>query len=107
MLAALMGDFMGKVRRVEKRRIADDFYGEGHGQLFGFDAEIDAAILDQLLERFGRVLLLANAELALGNVLKVSFMGGMESFEQEQHPGDAAFEEGDAHPRKALVDAVV
>src|SRR5689334_20786364 len=107
MLAALVGYFMGKIRRVQKRFVAYGLNREGHGQLFSFDAQVEPAVLDEFSDLLRRILFFAHAELSFGNMLKVSFMGRVQSFEQKQQPSDAAFEKSNAHARKALEDAVV
>ena len=62
MLAAFVGYFVGEVRRVKKRRVADDLDGKRESQFFGFDAEEKAPFLDLFFNVFARIVFFSYAE---------------------------------------------
>src|SRR5262245_15927441 len=98
---------MRKVGRIEERLVAHYFDRERHGQLFRLDADEATAIFDLFLDILARVLAFAYSELVRRNVLEVSLVGRVQTFKQQQQPGNPAFQEGDADPRKTFEDAVV
>src|SRR3954468_4128808 len=107
MLAALVGDLMRKIRRIEERLVTDDFDRERHRQFFGLAADEDAAGFDLLHYIPLWILSLTDAELTFGDMLEMSFVRRVQSLEAEKQPRDSAFEESNAEPREAVEDAVV
>src|SRR5262249_21177454 len=106
-LAAFVGDFMRKVGGIEERLVAHYFDRERHGQLFRLYTDEATAIFDLFLDISARVFAFAYSELVRRNVLEVSLVGRVQTFKQQQQPGDPAFQEGDADPRETFEDAVV
>src|SRR5581483_9233661 len=64
-LAARVGDFVWKIRRVDKRLVADDLDRERHGQLFGLAADEYLPLFDLAGDVLLWVFLLPHAENAL------------------------------------------
>src|SRR2546422_7806899 len=107
MLATFVGNFVRKIRRVEKRLVADGLDRKGHGQFFGLNAQIQTLFLDQLLDIMARIFALPDAVLARWNILVVGFMRRVQAFEEEQEPSNTAFEKGDANAREAIENPVI
>src|SRR5262249_52819191 len=92
---------------IEERLVAHYFDRERHGQLFRLYTDEATAIFDLFLDISARVFAFAYSELVRRNVLEVSLVGRVQTFKQQQQPGDPAFQEGDADPRETFEDAVV
>lgn len=81
MLAAFVGDLMGKIRRVEEWRIANDLDGKRKSQFLGFDAEEKAPFLDLFFNVFARIVFFSYTEFRRRNILKMGLVRCMEAFQ--------------------------
>ena len=97
LLAGLVVDLMGEVRREDVGLIAGYPYGKRQRQLAPFDADVYAALVDVAQDVVGHRFAVAHLqETAVRVVLDVAVPGALEAFEAADEPGAAGLEEAEA-----------